>query len=636
MSVSRHVFLACLFLFPLQLFSGEIKYPVSEIDSSLLRNADMVVRTLDITCEIKSLTQQEITTHFVITIFKPCAMEQAAEMVFYDNNSRVESFSGLMYNAEGKEIHRYKNDEIVDESAVSNGTLYSDDRVKIIRPLAVIYPFTIEYYIRQSIRKILFYSDWEPQLYYRESVESARLVIQSEYGLFPRVKTMNLPAGTTTESNQATYRMWEIHNLLAIEEEKLSPPLLEKVPVIFMEADRYAIRNFSGDFSSWKSYGAWIYAMNEGRDSLPAPMIQKIETLVEGESNPVGRMRMLYAYMQKNMRYVNVSLGIGGMQPEKSVTVAEKGYGDCKGLVLYMHALLKAVGIPSYYTLVRAGQGEPPIQEDFPGMQFNHVILCVPLKKDTTWLECTNPDQSFGFLGSFTDDRTVLLITPEGGVLTRTPVYGKKDNTLERHVRISLDSSGSATVLLTAVYRGLQFETMEPYLYLPPEKQDEELRKRFTFPGMRILSFGLTYEGTPIPEARLILTLSAKDLASRSGERLFVPIDKFIDHPGILNKDDSRKYDLCLKSQYSDMDSVFICIPPGYSVESKALSLDISTPFGNYHLSSRQTDSTIVVTRLMEKNKGRFPASGYNEYVDFLKQIARQDRSKVVLNYSVK
>ena len=135
-------------------------------------------------------------------------------------------------------------------------------------------------------------------------------------------------------------------------------------------------------------------------DILDKEYADKAVELVKNIPVRRDKIKALYEYMQKNTRYFSVSFGIGGYQPIPANEVAKNGYGDCKALSNYMKALLKTVGIESYYTLAKAGEYQY-MQADFPSQQFNHVILCVPDNQEMIWLECTSQTKPFNYLGKF-------------------------------------------------------------------------------------------------------------------------------------------------------------------------------------------------------------------------------------------
>ena len=132
--------------------------------------------------------------------------------------------------------------------------------------------------------------------------------------------------------------------------------------------------------------------------------------------------------MQDNTRYVNVTLGIGGMKPYPAEYVSNNKYGDCKALTNYMKALLQCAGIESYYSTIYAGgtaPGSDPLK--CPGQQFNHVILAVPLENDTLWLENTSNTNPFAYPGTFTQNRQALLVDGSKSRLVRTPSLNETD-----------------------------------------------------------------------------------------------------------------------------------------------------------------------------------------------------------------
>src|SRR6185369_10049796 len=102
-------------------------------------------------------------------------------------------------------------------------------------------------------------------------------------------------------------------------------------------------------------------------------------------------------------------------------------------------------GIRSDYTLIHSGDEENYMTDDFPSSQFNHVILCVPLQKDTVWLECTSQTLNPGYLSSFTCDRNVLLVDENGGTLVKTPRYDYNQNLQVRKTNATVSEEGNLT-----------------------------------------------------------------------------------------------------------------------------------------------------------------------------------------------
>ena len=152
---------------------------------------------------------------------------------------------------------------------------------------------------------------------------------------------------------------------------------------------------------TWEDFSNWIWQLNQGRDVLSLTTTAKVQEMVKDLPDDRAKVKRLYAYLQERTRYFNVALGIGGLQPVDANVVDEVGYGDCKGLSNYMKALLKAAGIKSYYALVNSGGDFPQLIQDFPSHQFDHAILCVPMEKDTIWLECTSQTIPFGVFRRF-------------------------------------------------------------------------------------------------------------------------------------------------------------------------------------------------------------------------------------------
>ena len=116
--------------------------------------------------------------------------------------------------------------------------------------------------------------------------------------------------------------------------------------------------------------------------------------------------RVVRISMQQNTRYISIQLGIGGWQPFDATEVAKQRIWGLQGIVkLYVQSFERSEVSARITPLIHAGENETYMTDDFPYNQFNHVILFVPLPKDTDMVECTDQTLPAGYLSAFTADQ---------------------------------------------------------------------------------------------------------------------------------------------------------------------------------------------------------------------------------------
>jgi hypothetical protein len=609
------------------------QYSAALIPDSLVKNARVVKRFDETIMEIKSPRIATLREHTVYTILNESGEEFARYKSYYDKFTSINSISGILYNSAGKEIRHVKKKEMMDVAGTDDETLISDTRYKINNFYFKDYPFTVEYDEEDDVDGIRNFPHWQPQNDTYLSVEFSRYVIiaPKDYDVRYMSFHFNTSPVISESSNKKTYT-WEIRNLPARLPENLSPSWVNMAPCVMIAPSQFEAEGYKGDMSTWGDFGKFIYQLIQGKDELPADIKARVHQMTDGITDPKQKVAVLYDFLQKNTRYISVQLGIGGWRPFDASYVATKRYGDCKALSNYMIALLKEAGITGKYVLIRALKGAAPIITDFPESQFNHAICCVPLGKDTVWLECTSESLPAGYLSGFTADRYGLLVDETGGKLVHTPKYGLKDNLLTRKISASLDLEGLLSATVHARYSGMQQDELEGLINAyTKDRVLKYLKTQINLPTYDVSKFDYQQEKAMIPSINEHLEITASNYAQVSGKRLFV-------RPNILNRfntrlenADGRKNGFVLTYEYRDLDTVELKIPPGYTPESVPKDVAIENKFGSYHCAVKVSPEKITYYRLNETYAGEFPAQDYAALVKYYDDMYRSDQSQVVL-----
>jgi len=605
-------------------------YDVARIPAELLKNSTFIVRNEERNLIVKSAVSATFSYKTAITVLSKVGDDAADMSEYYDKFSSVYNLRATMYDSRGIKIKTYKNSDFKDESIIADGTMFDDDRIRKLSFLSTSYPYTVEYSYEKDFSGYLNFPDWRPMESFDCAVEKSSYTIQVPQNITIKfLKSTGIKTDSTVLNNKTTYK-WTCQNLPAIEYEPMATGLSEVTPWVKTSPNHFEYDNTKGNIDSWKNLGSWIYELSANVQTLPEGTKSTVKTLIAGAKTDKEKIAILYKYLQSNTRYVSVQLGIGGFKPIAAEKVASVNYGDCKALSNYMKTLLSEAGIKS--NLVVAGAGMPSMNPKYASFgQANHMILCIPTAKDTTWLECTSQYIPAGYLANSTSARNVLLVTENGGQLIKTPVYSPEDNFQNRNITVTLTPEGSAAILIKTDYGSAQYEDHLGMMLMEPTDQRKRLMSNLGINNMELSTVSYIQPDKNLPKMESKVELKSSQMLSQGGDKLFLTLNLLNRRESVPQKVENRKTSFALPYGFKDTDQITYTLPEGYKAEFIPKDVLLESEFGIYTSKAVLKDNTIVYTRIQRINSKKYPPEKYKDLVDFYKKIYLADKEKAVL-----
>lgn len=646
-TLSHSVLALLLVLLPFSAFckKDQLNLSVSAIPAKLKENAHAVIRYDSTFVDIISRSELRYIRKYAITVLdeEGCSFGYLQEG--YNKLVSITAIQGHLYDANGKLIQKLKKKDVMDRSTFGmDYTFNSDSRIKSYRFAYPSFPYTVEYEIRETIKSTFSLPDWTPQKSPKCSIEKAFLSLSYPASTIVREKEYLMPAQTDRNNREIDgiiFKTWTIGGLSSFEPQPFSMAGNFNMPTIILAANDFELMGHNGSMDSWKSFGLFNYELNQGRDSLPLAAKNLIHSLIKDDTSTLQKVQDLYAYMQKNTRYVADEYGISGWQTFDANSVCTKGYGDCKGLTNYLKAMLKEAGITAYPSLVNAGKDDYyRIDPKFPANTFNHVILCIPDSRDTIWVECTSQQLPAGYLGGFTQNRFVLLTTEQGGYLIKTPSYEKDKNYLNRQVKIVYDNKADAQLIaLQNEYSCLMQDDMLYLLKtLPEDKKQKWINQKFNFPSYEVVNYNYQFSGTN--KSPLILEnakAKVNGFIQKSNKRTFINLGWLPNPMEKIIQTTPRTKPIVLEKDFRITDSIILVLPPDVTIESVPGNTELQFPFATFTQQVQKQGNQVLLTSKYEQNAGIYGKDDFDDYQKMYRAInAEKENLNVVLSTSIK
>ena len=612
-------------------------YDASFIPKELLPYASAVVRSQEVNVEVNDLNNT--TYHFkqAVTILNKNGDDMAEIEVWHDKENVIKYVKGSVYNSFGVLVRKFSESDFEDVNTNDGFSLFTDLKVKRYQPSVTDYPYTVEYEYEKREKQSLMFEDWTPNQTLGTSVEKSTYTFTCKPDFNIRYKEFNLTSAVKIASDKnglKTYS-WEANNLKALKLEPNGPDPEKVLSHIKIAPEKFTYYGLNGSFTNWNELGKWIYdKLIDGRQELPDETKAYIKRLTENIADPKIKAKKVYEYMQNKTHYISVQVGIGGLQPFLASEVNQLNYGDCKALVNYTRALLKAADIDSWYCVVTGDHElKKSLLSDFPSIQGNHIILCLPFKNDTTWMDCTSQTIPFGYLGDFTDDRIALACTPQGGILLHTPKYSETDNIQQRKANFVLDSSGDLNGEMVTTFKGIDYEEREMYGIVQESytNQVKDMQRLYPINNMEIEKLAFNQDKGPHPVTTENIKLKASEYAAVTDGKihfLLNPVNRVESAPKMVR---NRTTDLYINEGYTDEDEISYTIPSGYRQDTEPLNVSIKNTFGSFTATSTIQGDKLIYKRRLQLIDGTYPKEKYQDFVDFYQAVADADEYDVIL-----
>lgn len=606
-------------------------YSALTIPDSLKKDADVIIREENIKLSVKDKNTAWYDVHQVITVMN----EQGKEYLRFQQNSDrfhiLDNAEIKVYDIMGNKKNTYSKKEM--NSGKYGDELVPEGKYTYFDITAPSYPITVEFIYSIKFKGILGLPDYHMQ-YSWQSIQHSVFEAEVPADLGIRYKLLNTDKKPEVSNNgsKVVYR-WEQNNVPAFRREKHSGTSDKYLPQVLIAPNKFQLDEYDGDMTSWKNFGIWINDLYTKVSSLSEEKKQFYRNMVKEAKTDREKASILYKYMQNNMRYVSIQLGIGGWRPFPASFVEEKKYGDCKALSNYLKSTLDAVGIKSNIVIIYRDYEARFVDEKFPMNDFNHAILCIPNPADTVWFECTSTTLPFAELDESTLDRKAMLITENGGVLVNTPRSNYKTNTESVYSVIDVKEDGSASVRSTLTLFGEERDILLRYFH--DMKEDEKRRyiisgKKWKHPDVFTITDSKKKENPYLVNLNMEYE---KVYSFNAGSKLFFEPRLYLLFNEDITENVNRKKDYYFLFPYQVFDTTVYKFPAGYSLENIPKNKSVTKPFAQYTSTYTWDANTRILTSitLLQLKERVIKAADYNSLYDFNKQVMADVNEKIVM-----
>lgn len=392
---------------------------------------------------------------------------------------------------------------------------------------------------------------------------------------------------------------------------------------------------------TWNDIAGWYDGLARDRYVLAPAAAALVDSLVRA-SQPRSRtdtIRAVHKWVAQDIRYVSVSLGIGGYQPRLPADVMSSGFGDCKDKTTLFVTALRRYGIVANPVLLAlAGKPDATLPSIF---QFNHAIAAVQDGAGWTFTDLTAEYVPYGTVPDSYQGEFGIVVTDKGRAEeVRFPLAPTERNQSVLRVAITIDSGGAAVAHVTESSEGSVAVGMRSVFGTPLDSTRtrqllQALSQRlFTADATADSLKGFNGKDFEVSPALSYVVRADNVLTSVGDARLFTlnptlrgPARSLRNAARELESRPTRLFPVDAGKVLGMIESVTdvrITLPEGWTAELPK-SVSATSFFGRYESTWTQQGREVRMVRRIQGQRGIFPPQRIAEVIVWLKTVGADD-----------
>jgi transglutaminase-like putative cysteine protease len=439
---------------------------------------------------------------------------------------------------------------------------------------------------------------------------------------------------------------WQLSNIPAIDLDDVA---------LAPDPDALAARmslHFGGDDIAegdalWAQIGDWYTNLESPQSEGGADVATEARTDAGG-GDFMAKLDKIATFMQTQIRYVGVEIGIGGRQAHPAEQVFQKRYGDCKDKATLLVAMLDAVGIRATWVMVDVSRGV--VDPGTPSEYGNHMVAAIEIPQgyDNPRLQAvvtaktgkrylifdpTNQFVSVGDMPDYLQGGYGLLMAGKDSQVIAFPVLNPALATTARTAKFELAADGTLKGDVSVTRTGEAAWVMRGEVTMSSEKQQRELVEKSLQQDFSTFTLGTeTLDNVKQLDQPLGMqySLTAPSYARTAGRLLLV-------RPRVLGTvaealdDKPRKVPISFPRVGTWTDTFDVKIPPGYAVDDVPDPVNVDVGFATYHSEVKAQGDTLHYTRQYVLKKVELDPGQYSMLRKLEGQITSDENSNAVL-----